>query len=183
MLNLLCFSRRDPTKSANEEVYGSFDYNKMPVAPLGTKGLVYDGPAVRASWAPHGTDAYYVGNAPKHYHVCSFSCPLHAAFVSPTLGVSTPAIAPRQPSPLMTSPSYWHVTFYARSVALSLPRHAMPSDCAQQSAISAQLCRRPCPPTMQLRGWRLPQMQGCPWLHKMQGCSAPPSATTRPLLC
>ena len=80
MLNLLCFSRRDPTKSANEEVYGSFDYNKMPVAPLGTKGLVYDGPAVRASWAPHGTDAYYVGNAPKHYHSMQFFMPATRRF-------------------------------------------------------------------------------------------------------
>ena len=66
-LNLLRFSRRDPSKSANEEVNGFFDYNKTPIAPLGTKGLVYDDPAVRASWAPHGTDAYYVGAAPKHY--------------------------------------------------------------------------------------------------------------------
>ncbi len=38
-LNLLQFSRRDPTKSANEEVNGKFDYNKTPLAPVGTKGL------------------------------------------------------------------------------------------------------------------------------------------------
>ena len=57
-LNLLRFSRRDPNKSANEEVNGFFDFNKMPIAPLGTKGLVYEDPAVRASWAPHSTDAF-----------------------------------------------------------------------------------------------------------------------------
>jgi hypothetical protein len=66
-LNLLRVSRKDPTKSANEEVNGKFDYNKMPLALLGTKGLVYEDPAVRASWALHGTDAYYVGPALKHY--------------------------------------------------------------------------------------------------------------------
>ncbi len=52
-----------------------FDYNKTPIAPLGTKGLVYDDPAVRASWAPHGTDAYYVGVALKHYRCMHFFIP------------------------------------------------------------------------------------------------------------
>jgi hypothetical protein len=74
-LNLLRFSRRDPTKSANEEVNGKFDYNKTPLAPFGTKGLVYEDPANRASWAPHGTDAYYVGPAPKHYQCLRFYMP------------------------------------------------------------------------------------------------------------
>jgi hypothetical protein len=48
-LNLLRYSQPDPTKSANEEVNGKFDYNKTPLAPLGTKGLVYNYPAARAS--------------------------------------------------------------------------------------------------------------------------------------
>jgi hypothetical protein len=33
-LNMLCFSRRNPNRSANQEVYGSFDFNKTPLAPL-----------------------------------------------------------------------------------------------------------------------------------------------------
>ena len=74
-LNLLQFSRRDPTKSANKEVNGTYDYNKTPLAPLGTKGLVYEDPANRASWAKHGTDAYYVGPAPKHYRCLRFYMP------------------------------------------------------------------------------------------------------------
>jgi hypothetical protein len=48
---------------ANEEVNGRFDYNKTPLASSGTTGLVYDDLAIRASWAPHGTNAYYVGPA------------------------------------------------------------------------------------------------------------------------
>jgi hypothetical protein len=48
-LNLIRFSRRDPTKLANEKVNGKFDYNKTPLAPLGSKGLVYDDPTVQAS--------------------------------------------------------------------------------------------------------------------------------------
>jgi hypothetical protein len=74
-LNLLRVSRRDPTKSANKEVNGKFDYNKTPLAPLGTKGLVYEDPMVRASWAPHGTNAYYVGLALKHYRCLCFYMP------------------------------------------------------------------------------------------------------------
>ncbi len=66
-LNLLHFSCRDPSKSANKEVHGPYDFNKTSIAPIGTKGLVYDDPAVRASWALHGTDAFYVDPAPKHY--------------------------------------------------------------------------------------------------------------------
>jgi hypothetical protein len=74
-LNLIQFSRRDPTKSANEEVNGKFDYNKTPLAPLGNKVLVYDDPTFQASWAPHGTDAYYVGPALKYYLRLQFYMP------------------------------------------------------------------------------------------------------------
>ncbi len=66
-LNLLRFSCRDPSKFANEEVHSPYDFNKTPIAPIGTKGLVYNGPTVQASWAPHGTDAFYVSPTPKHY--------------------------------------------------------------------------------------------------------------------
>jgi hypothetical protein len=43
-LNMLHFSRRNPKKSANQEVYSSFDFNKTPLASLGTKALVYNNP-------------------------------------------------------------------------------------------------------------------------------------------
>jgi hypothetical protein len=56
-------------------VNGHFDYNKTPIAPLGTKGLVYEDPAIRTSWGPHGTDAYYIGPAPKHYRCLCFYMP------------------------------------------------------------------------------------------------------------
>ncbi len=66
-LNLLPFSRRNPKKSASHEVYGSFDLNKTALAPLGSKALVYDYPASKASWAPHATGGFYVGPAMNHY--------------------------------------------------------------------------------------------------------------------
>jgi hypothetical protein len=74
-LNLIHFSRRDPSKSANKEVHGHYDFNKTPIVPIGTKGLVYNNPTVRASWVPHGTDSFYVGTAPKHYWCLQFYMP------------------------------------------------------------------------------------------------------------
>jgi hypothetical protein len=43
-LNMLSFSCHNPKISANQEVYGAFDFNKTPLAPLGTKALIYDDP-------------------------------------------------------------------------------------------------------------------------------------------
>ncbi len=74
-LNLLRFSHRDPSKSANEEVNRFFDFNKTPVALIGIKSLVYATPAVRASWAPHGTDAFYISPASKYYWCLCFYMP------------------------------------------------------------------------------------------------------------
>ncbi len=74
-LNLLLFSRWDPTKFANKEVNGNFDYNNTPLALLGSKEFVYDDPTTRASWVPHGTNAYYVGPAFKHYCCLRFYMP------------------------------------------------------------------------------------------------------------
>jgi hypothetical protein len=73
--NLLQFSQWDPTKSVSKEVNNKFDYNKTPLAQLGTKGLVYDDPEIRASWAPHSTNAYYIGPAQKHYQCLRFYMP------------------------------------------------------------------------------------------------------------
>jgi hypothetical protein len=74
ILNLLQFLQHDSTKSANEEVNGKFDYNKTPLAPVGTKGLVYEDLAVCASWAPHGTDATYVSPVLNIIDACVFTC-------------------------------------------------------------------------------------------------------------
>jgi hypothetical protein len=72
---MLCFSRRNPLISANHKLYGPFDFNKMPLAMLGTKALVYDNPATRTSWAPHATDGFYVGPATNHYRCLHFYIP------------------------------------------------------------------------------------------------------------
>jgi hypothetical protein len=48
-LNLLRFSCHDPNKSANKEVNGPYDFNKTSIAPIRTKSLVYNNPAISAS--------------------------------------------------------------------------------------------------------------------------------------
>ncbi len=74
-LNMLCLSQRNPNKSANQEVYGSFDFNKTPLVPLGTKALIYDDQTSHASWAPHATDSFYVGPASNHYRCLQLYIP------------------------------------------------------------------------------------------------------------
>jgi hypothetical protein len=81
-LNMLRFSQRNPNKSANQEIYGSFDFNKTPLSLLGTKALIYDDPASRASWAPHATDGFYVGPASHHYRCLRFYIPSTRRFCS-----------------------------------------------------------------------------------------------------
>ena len=43
-LNMLRTSRLNQTKTAYEELEGAFDFNKTPLAPLGTKALLFDNP-------------------------------------------------------------------------------------------------------------------------------------------
>jgi hypothetical protein len=66
-LNLLRPSRINPKLSAEAQLNGAFDYNRTPLAPPGTKVLVYENPGVRHTWAPHGVDGWYLGEAPEHY--------------------------------------------------------------------------------------------------------------------
>ena len=85
-LNMLRTSRQNNNKTAFEELHGPFDFNKTPIAPLGTKALIYDDPDSRTSWAPHGTNAYYVSPALQHYRCLRFSHQIqgHFALQDPT---------------------------------------------------------------------------------------------------
>jgi hypothetical protein len=47
----------------------------MPLALLGTKALIYNNPATRASWASHATVGFYVGPAIDHYCCLQFYIP------------------------------------------------------------------------------------------------------------
>jgi hypothetical protein len=102
--NMLHFSRRNPKKSANQEVNGSFDFNTTPLAPLGTKSLVCDDPGSQTSWVPRATNGFYVGPATDHYQCSNFTFLQHAASASPAPGACTQPTAKSQLPCNMTSP-------------------------------------------------------------------------------
>ena len=66
-LNLLRNSRVNPKLSSYAYLFGNFDFNKTPLAPVGTKVLVFEHPSTRGSWAYRGTPGWYIGPSMEHY--------------------------------------------------------------------------------------------------------------------
>jgi hypothetical protein len=66
-LNMLRTSRTNPKLSAYAILEGQFDYDRTPLAPVGTKALVFLDPKKRTTWQSHAVDVWYVGPAKKHY--------------------------------------------------------------------------------------------------------------------
>ena len=55
-MNLLRSSRINNNLSAYEQLEGTFDFNKTPLAPLGTKVLAYEMPSHLKTWDEHGKE-------------------------------------------------------------------------------------------------------------------------------
>jgi hypothetical protein len=85
-LNMLRFSQRNPKKSANQEVYGSFVFTKTPLVLLGTKALIYDDPASRASWVPHELMVSTLAQPPTTTNASNSTSHPQDASGSPTCG-------------------------------------------------------------------------------------------------
>jgi hypothetical protein len=66
-LNLLRTSCLNPRLLAKEHLNDTFDFNRTPLAPLGTKVVLHKTPQQRRTWAPHGVEGWYVGYAPEQY--------------------------------------------------------------------------------------------------------------------
>ena len=66
-INLLRQSNSTPNVSAHAHLFGVFDFNKMPLAPLGCAIQIHEDPDKRASSAPHTVDGWYLGASPEHY--------------------------------------------------------------------------------------------------------------------
>ena len=66
-LNLLRKSRINPLLSAYAQLEGAFDFNKTPLAPVGTKVIIHKKPTSRPPWSPHGVNGWYLGPAMEHY--------------------------------------------------------------------------------------------------------------------
>jgi len=53
-------------------VKGHHDFNSHPIAPAGCKVIIHDRRSERKSWDNHGTNGFYVSQAPRHYR--NFTC-------------------------------------------------------------------------------------------------------------
>ena len=61
--------------SAYTQLFGSFDYNMTPLAPLGTKAFVHERTGQRQSHADHSKVGYVIGKSPNHYRHLYFYLP------------------------------------------------------------------------------------------------------------
>ena len=67
-LNLLRRWKQEPTLSAYEGFYGTtYDFDAHPIAPFGTKVMIYESPEQRKTWAHHGVQGYYLGPQDNTY--------------------------------------------------------------------------------------------------------------------
>ena len=74
-LNLMRACGFNNKLSAWAYLRGPWSYNKVPLAPLGTKVVVFEDPKTRPSWATHGIDGWYTGPAHNHHHEFSVYIP------------------------------------------------------------------------------------------------------------
>jgi hypothetical protein len=71
-INLIGQSNATPNVSAYAHLSGVFDYNKMPLAPMGCEAQVHEKTNKRGTWAYHSVDGWYLFTSPEHY--CTHNC-------------------------------------------------------------------------------------------------------------
>ena len=88
-LNLLRQSNATPMVSACVHLCGPFDYNKMPLAPMGCTVQVHEKTVIRGTWAYHSVDGWYLSTSPDHYrtHRCHIKA-TKSEWVSDTINFS-----------------------------------------------------------------------------------------------
>ena len=57
-----------------------YNWNSHPMAPPGTRAVIYLDPDNRTSWGARGLDAWYCGPDFDHYRCCSFYVPETRAY-------------------------------------------------------------------------------------------------------
>jgi hypothetical protein len=73
-LNLLRNSHKMPTISAYQRVNGNFDYNKLPLAPLGCSVEMHESTNRRRTWDPRSLTGWYLGTSTEHYRCHKVFC-------------------------------------------------------------------------------------------------------------
>ncbi len=66
-LNLLRQSNVAPTVSAWQYVHGPFDYNKMPLAPMGCAVQIHESSEQRGTWVANTINGRYLQTSPEHF--------------------------------------------------------------------------------------------------------------------
>jgi hypothetical protein len=66
-LNLLRSSRAHPSISAHTSLFGNYDFNRVPIAPPGTKVVSLMAAEARTKFGEHGKVGWYIGPSPEHY--------------------------------------------------------------------------------------------------------------------
>jgi hypothetical protein len=66
-LNLLRQSNAVPKVSAWQYVNGNFDYNRMPLAPMGCAVQLHQSNEIRTTWAMKAIDGWYLQSSAEHY--------------------------------------------------------------------------------------------------------------------
>ena len=68
-VNLLRKFNATPTVSAYAHLSGTFDYNKLPLAPMRCASQIHEKTNKRGTWAYHSVDGWYLGTSPEHYRM------------------------------------------------------------------------------------------------------------------
>ncbi len=71
-LNLIWQLNATSTVSASAHLSGPFDYNKMPLAPMGCEAQIHEKTNKQRTWGYHSVDGWYLFTSPEHYrtHTC-----------------------------------------------------------------------------------------------------------------
>ena len=120
-LNLLRASRLNPKLLAYAQLEGTFDFTRTPLAPPGTQVIVHEKPTNHQTWAPHGTDGWYLGPALHHYQCYRVWVPCtHAGRIVDTISFLPKAVPlPELAHKDATIQAAWELTH-----ALQQPRFA-----------------------------------------------------------
>ena len=66
-VNILLKSNAAPNVSAYTHISSPFDYNKMPMSPMGCEVQVHDNTDKRSTCSYHSVDGWYLATLPEHY--------------------------------------------------------------------------------------------------------------------
>ena len=92
-LNLLRASRLNPKLLAYAQLEGTFDFTHTPLSPPGIRVIIHEKPTTPQTWAPHGTDGWYLGPALHHYQCYRVWVPCtHAEHIVDTISFFPKAI-------------------------------------------------------------------------------------------